>query len=85
MPACPRRASASTRSTLAPVRWRARHGEYGGNAFRSGPLDFRDRYFTAGPAGYALDPRVRAQVRLPIHTTVVTDSPSATASWPERP
>ncbi|GLC94184.1 putative biofilm formation methyltransferase WspC [Cupriavidus sp. TA19] len=43
---------------------RARQGEYGANAFRSGPLDFRDRYFTASPAGYALDPRVRAQVRL---------------------
>ncbi|MFJ4291378.1 CheR family methyltransferase [Cupriavidus sp. NPDC089707] len=43
---------------------RARQGEYGANAFRGGSLDFRERYFTAGPAGYALDPRVRAQVRL---------------------
>lgn len=43
---------------------RARQGEYGANAFRDGPLDFRDRYFTGGTAGYTLDPRVRAQVRL---------------------
>ncbi|SPA51854.1 CheR family methyltransferase [Cupriavidus taiwanensis] len=43
---------------------RARQGQYGANAFRGAPLDFRDRYFTATPSGYALDPRVRAQVRL---------------------
>ncbi|MGH8786681.1 MAG: CheR family methyltransferase, partial [Cupriavidus necator] len=43
---------------------RARQGEYGANAFRSAPLDFRDRYFTATPTGYVLDARVRAQVRL---------------------
>jgi chemotaxis protein methyltransferase WspC len=43
---------------------RARQGEYGANAFRSAPLDFRDRYFTAVPDGYVLDARVRAQVRL---------------------
>ncbi|AQV98619.1 protein-glutamate O-methyltransferase CheR [Cupriavidus necator] len=43
---------------------RARQGEYGANAFRSAPLDFRERYFTATPAGYVLDARVRAQVRL---------------------
>lgn len=43
---------------------RARLGEYGANAFRSAPLDFRDRYFTATPTGYVLDARVRAQVRL---------------------
>ncbi|WP_354685040.1 protein-glutamate O-methyltransferase CheR [Cupriavidus necator] len=43
---------------------RARQGEYGANAFRSAPLDFRDRYFTATATGYTLDPRVRAQVRL---------------------
>ncbi|WP_432261131.1 CheR family methyltransferase [Cupriavidus sp. TMH.W2] len=43
---------------------RARQGEYGANAFRSAPLDFRGRYFTATPTGYALDARVRAQVRL---------------------
>ncbi|NOV24554.1 chemotaxis protein CheW [Cupriavidus necator] len=43
---------------------RARQGQYSANAFRSAPLDFRDRYFTATPTGYALDARVRAQVRL---------------------
>ncbi|SOY68841.1 chemotaxis receptor methyltransferase [Cupriavidus taiwanensis] len=43
---------------------RARQGQYGANAFRGAPLDFRDRYFTATPSGYVLDPRVRAQVRL---------------------
>ncbi|SPC20599.1 CheR family methyltransferase [Cupriavidus taiwanensis] len=43
---------------------RARQGQYGANAFRSAPLDFRDRYFTATPTGYVLDARVRAQVRL---------------------
>lgn len=43
---------------------RARQGQYRANAFRGAPLDFRDRYFTATPAGYALDARVRAQVRL---------------------
>ncbi|CAM3252816.1 CheR family methyltransferase [Cupriavidus taiwanensis] len=43
---------------------RARQGQYGANAFRSAPLDFRDRYFTATPTGYVLDSRVRAQVRL---------------------
>jgi chemotaxis protein methyltransferase WspC len=43
---------------------RARQGQYGANAFRSPPLDFRDRYFTATPMGYVLDARVRAQVRL---------------------
>ncbi|MCO4888214.1 chemotaxis protein CheW [Cupriavidus sp. WGtm5] len=43
---------------------RARQAQYGANAFRSAPLDFRDRYFTATPTGYVLDPRVRAQVRL---------------------
>ncbi|WP_454712516.1 CheR family methyltransferase [Cupriavidus nantongensis] len=42
----------------------ARQAQYSANAFRSAPLDFRDRYFTATPAGYALDARVRAQVRL---------------------
>ncbi|MDQ0139685.1 CheR family methyltransferase [Cupriavidus necator] len=43
---------------------RARQGRYGANAFRGAPLDFRDRYFTATPTGYVLEPRVRAQVRL---------------------
>lgn len=43
---------------------RARQGQYGSNAFRGAPLDFRDRYFIATPTGYTLDPRVRAQVRL---------------------
>ncbi|WP_454753379.1 CheR family methyltransferase [Cupriavidus necator] len=43
---------------------RARQGEYGPNAFRSAPLDFRERYFTPTATGYTLDPRVRAQVRL---------------------
>lgn len=42
----------------------ARQGAYGANAFRSAPLDFRDRYFSATPAGYVLDARVRTQVRL---------------------
>ncbi|SOZ39003.1 CheR family methyltransferase [Cupriavidus neocaledonicus] len=43
---------------------RAHQAHYNANAFRSGPLDFRDRYFTATPTGYVLDPRVRGQVRL---------------------
>ncbi|PVY77829.1 chemotaxis protein methyltransferase WspC [Cupriavidus alkaliphilus] len=43
---------------------RARQAQYGANAFRSAPLDFRDRYFSATPVGYVLDARVRAQVRL---------------------
>ncbi|MBB3007341.1 CheR family methyltransferase [Cupriavidus alkaliphilus] len=43
---------------------RARQAQYGANAFRSAPLDFRDRYFSATPMGYVLDARVRAQVRL---------------------
>jgi len=42
----------------------ARVGRYGDNAFRSGPLDFRNRYFRRVAAGYALDERVRACVRL---------------------
>ncbi|WP_373377298.1 CheR family methyltransferase [Cupriavidus nantongensis] len=43
---------------------RARQAHYNANAFRSAPLDFRDRYFTSTPTGYVLDARVRAQVRL---------------------
>lgn len=43
---------------------RASQGEYGSNAFRGAPLDFRERYFTATATGYTLDPRVRTQVRL---------------------
>lgn len=43
---------------------RARAAVYGGNSFRGGSLDFRERYFAPAPGGYVLDARVRAQVRL---------------------
>ncbi|ABF10839.1 chemotaxis protein methyltransferase WspC [Cupriavidus metallidurans] len=46
---------------------RARAAVYGDNAFRSQPLDFRDRYFmsvTGTQATYQLLPKVRNQVRL---------------------
>lgn len=42
---------------------RARAGIYGGNAFRGAPLDFRERYFTPCPGGFALDARVRELVQ----------------------
>ncbi|MGO4159063.1 CheR family methyltransferase [Cupriavidus sp. YAF13] len=42
----------------------ARIGQYGNNAFRGTPLDFRDRYFTPCQGGYALNANVRAKVRL---------------------
>ncbi|CAG2152093.1 CheR family methyltransferase [Cupriavidus numazuensis] len=43
---------------------RARAGIFGSNAFRGAPLDFRERYFTPCPGGYALDARVRELVQL---------------------
>lgn len=47
---------------------RARIGIYGPNAFRSGPLDYRERHFSIAPGAvhgsYQIDSRVRAQVRL---------------------
>ncbi|SDC82513.1 chemotaxis protein methyltransferase WspC [Cupriavidus sp. YR651] len=43
---------------------RARAGQYGNNAFRGSPLDFRDRYFTPVAAGYRIADKVHAQVRL---------------------
>lgn len=47
---------------------RARIGIYGPNAFRSAPLDYRERHFSVAPAAvpgsYQIDARVRAQVRL---------------------
>lgn len=42
----------------------ARGGRYRDHAFRSGPLDFRDRYFRRAAGSYQLDERVRARVRL---------------------
>ncbi len=42
---------------------RAKKAVYGPNSFRGQPLDFRDRYFTATPPGYALAERVRQAVR----------------------
>lgn len=43
---------------------RARAGQYGNNAFRGRPLDFRERYFAPVAAGYQIADSVRAQVRL---------------------
>ena len=40
----------------------AARGSYGRNSFRGDALDFRDRHFTATPAGMQLSARVRAQV-----------------------
>lgn len=42
---------------------RARHAVYGHNSFRSGPLQFRDRYFEKVNQTYHLDDSVRAPVR----------------------
>ncbi|MBV8567624.1 MAG: tetratricopeptide repeat protein, partial [Methylobacteriaceae bacterium] len=41
---------------------RAAQATYGKNSFRGSDLDFRDRHFTATPAGYCLHDNVRRQV-----------------------
>jgi chemotaxis protein methyltransferase WspC len=41
----------------------AEQGIYGRNSFRGDALAYRDRHFTETPRGYAVVPRVRAQVR----------------------
>jgi chemotaxis protein methyltransferase WspC len=41
----------------------ARKGVYGKNSFRGAEIDFRDRHFEKGPAGYRLNENIRQQVR----------------------
>ena len=42
---------------------RAERAVYGPNSFRGHSLQFRDRFFTPTPDGYALAPQVRRQIR----------------------
>ena len=42
---------------------RAQRAVYGANSFRGHSFDFRDRFFTPTPDGYALGPEVQRQVR----------------------
>ena len=42
----------------------ARRGVFSSNAFRSGDLSFRDRYFRSHPKGFEIDPSLRARIRL---------------------
>jgi chemotaxis protein methyltransferase CheR len=59
---------------------RARRGVYGERSFRALPVQLRQRYFTAEPNGWRVDPRVHCAVRWEVSNLVEPDAVRALAA-----